>query len=575
MQPVTRRRWSERGTPPTGEVVQRLSTDLKLHPLAAAVLARRGYCNPAAAVSFLDPRLQELPDPFLLSGMEKAVTRLGRAIAGGELIAVHGDYDVDGISGTTLLVESLRAFGAQVVYFIPQRMRDGYGLSAEALRQAAEQGCTVAVSVDCGISACAEADLARKLGLDLIITDHHHPPAILPQAFALINPQLPGDRYPFRELAGVGVAFMLLVALRKSLREAGHFATRPEPDLRQSLDLVALGTIADIVPLTGVNRILTRSGLQIINQGGRPGLRALRDVAGIVEVTCSGVAFGLAPRLNAAGRLEDAAQGVALLLDPDYQHAKGQAAELDRINRERQLLEQQTFAAAIAQLEALGRDDAFAIVLANREWHPGVIGIVASRMVERYHRPTVMIALDDEGRGKGSARSIPGFHLYESLQGCAAQLLGFGGHAAAAGLSLDVDCLDCFAAVFEEVARVKLADELPAPAIGHDGEAAIEELSLAAVADLDRLAPFGASNPEPLFVLRGVRVQQLAPCGEKHLRFTVRQGGVSLPCIAFNFSARRQELLEGEVDLLVAPQKNEWKGRISLQLRVKDVRPGE
>ena len=297
-----------------------------------------------AARDFLDPRLQQLPDPFLIGEMETAVTRLVAAIEAGEKIAIHGDYDVDGVSGTALLVEGLRAMGAEVDYFIPLRLRDGYGLSAEHLRQAFAGGARVAVSVDCGISAVAEAELARELGLDLIITDHHQPPLILPAACAIVNPHLPDSLYPDKDLAGVGVAFMLLIALRSRLRAAGAFTAQPEPDLRYSLDLVALGTIADVVPLRGVNRILTRIGLGIINQGRRPGLKSLSAVAGVRQVTCGNVAFSLAPRLNAAGRLEDANLGVELLLTDNPQRAEELASLLDGFNRERQGVEQQVLA---------------------------------------------------------------------------------------------------------------------------------------------------------------------------------------------------------------------------------------
>ncbi len=495
--------------------------------------------------------------------------RLATAIKGGEKISVHGDYDVDGITGTTLLVEVLRSFGAQVGFNIPLRMRDGYGLSADALRQAAAEGATVVVSVDCGISALAEAELAIDLGLDLIITDHHQPPDPLPPAVALVHPALPGSIFPFAELAGVGVAFLLLVALRKVLREKGAFVRIPEPDLRRSLDLVALGTIADVVPLKGVNRLLTRSGLAVLDRGGRPGIDALKSVAGVDEVTCGAVGFRLAPRLNAAGRLKDAALGVDLLLSGDAEEAKTIAVQLDSFNGERQKIEEETLRQAVQRLEA-GEGRARTIVLADPRWHSGVIGIVASRLVERYHRPVVLIALQD-GKGKGSARAIAGFHLYQALQQCSGFLEGYGGHACAAGLTIAEENILPFTAAFEQVGLDLLREEDLWPKILHDGEILFEEINETIVQEMAGLAPFGAGNPEPAYLALAVRITQLATVGRNHLRFIARQGGYSFPCIAFGMAERSGEL-QGEIDLLFTPGFNEWRGKVSIQLRIRDWR---
>jgi len=573
MQPVTVRRWQERSVQSDPLARETLVRELQVDRLTAHLLAQRSGSDLAAARDFLDPRLQQLPDPFLIGQMAAAVARLVTAIETGEKIAIHGDYDVDGVSGTALLVAGLQAFGAEVDYFIPLRLRDGYGLSAEHLRQAFAAGAGVAISVDCGISAVAEAEVARELGLDLIITDHHQPPLILPVACAIVNPHLPDSSYPDKDLAGVGVAFMLLIALRNRLRAAGAFTARPEPDLRYSLDLVALGTIADVVPLRGVNRVLTRIGLGIINQGRRPGLKSLSAAAGIRQVTCGNVAFSLAPRLNAAGRLEDANLGVELLLSSDVARAEELASLLDGFNRERQGVEQQVLGEAIARWKR-GKGGEHSLVLAGEGWHPGVIGIVASRLVERYHRPTVLIALDGEN-GKGSARSIRGLNLYQTLQACSADLDGYGGHAFAAGLSITAGRVAAFAAAFERAAAATLSADDLLPVLYYDNEVLIEDLSLTIIADLHRLSPFGAGNPEPLFLLRNARAQQVTPCGKGHLKFSVRQGGFSLPCIAFAFPPHWADFLPGEIDLLVSAQSHEWQGRVSLQLRVKDIRPAQ
>ena len=572
MDAVTARRWSNRCDGTTEALSLALAQGLGLDPLTARILTGRGVTDLPAGRSFLASRLADLPDPFLMQGMTRATARLATALEGGEKIAIHGDYDVDGISGTSLLVDVLRQLGAEVEYHIPLRLKDGYGLSAEALRLAAGHGVRVAVSVDCGVSAVAEAKLARELGLDLIITDHHQVPHIRPEALAILNPHQSDCPFPAKELAGVGVAFMLLVGLRKVLRDRGWFRSRQEPDLRLGLDLVALGTIADIAPLQGLNRTLTKLGLQLLNESRRPGVQALREVAGVKEVSCSAVGFRLGPRLNAAGRLEDAALGVQLLLTESVADAKELAALLDGFNRERQALEQETLRQAVEHLDGV-TNERCSIVLADERWHPGVIGIVASRLVERYGRPTVLIALE-EGKGKGSGRSIRGFHLYQALADCSGHLLGFGGHEFAAGLSVEMERVEAFARDFEVLAKSRLSAEDLQPQLWYDGEVLIEELGERQVVALEGLAPFGAGNPEPCLVLRGVRVQQLQPVGEGHLRFTARQGGYSLACIAFGLAERAAQL-QGEIDLLGVPGLNQWRNQKTVQLRVKDFRPAD
>ena len=571
MEPILERRWVCRFAEDEPADLPALTKALGITPLTARVLWLRGIATFEDAHRFLGGRLAELPDPFLMQGMEEAVARLVRALEQQEAITVHGDYDVDGITGTALLVEGLRQMGGIVDYHIPLRLKDGYGLSAAALKQAAAGGARVCVSVDCGISATNEARLAAELGLDLIVTDHHQPPEQLPQAVAILNPHQPDCSFPGKGLAGVGVAFFLLVALRQRLRERGGFAARPEPDLRELLDLVALGTIADVVPLKDVNRTLVKAGLGVLERNSRPGVAGLRDVAAVREVTCGAVGFRLAPRLNAAGRLEDAGKGVELLLEPDPARARTLAVLLDGFNRERQEIEHRTLEQAVERLAGEAQE-ARTIVLADERWHPGVIGIVASRLVERYHRPTVLIALDGEGKGKGSARSIGGFHLYQALERCRRHLDGFGGHAFAAGLSLAAAAVPSVAASFEDVAAEMLDAEELIPKSFYDGELLVEELALEPVEELARLAPFGAGNAEPIFLFQGVRSQQLRVVGEDHLRMTVRQGGYSTPAIAFGM-AGRIEMFEKEVDLLATPAVNVWNGTVTVQLRIKDVRP--
>ena len=573
MQPVTERLWVARSQSPDLTGLDDFCTHLQLSHLVARLLIGRNHTIESAR-QFLAARLADLPDPFLLPDMETAVSRLQTALVNGEKIAIHGDYDVDGITGTVLLFAGLGALGGrELEYHIPLRLRDGYGLSAEALQDAAGRGARVVVSVDCGVSAHAEAALAGELGIDLIITDHHQPPPTLPEALAVINPQRPDSRFPFPSLAGVGVAFFLLVALRKSLRDAGWFDNREEPDLRQYLDLVALGTIADLVPLLNINRTLTRHGLGLLESGQRAGVRALKQVAGVKMVNCGVVGFQLAPRLNAAGRMEDAGLGVALLLEEDMVRALQAARYLDQCNRERQELEKQTLREAEAAVAELPAAHTHAIILGGEGWHPGVIGIVASRLVERYHRPTVLIALSGEG-GKGSARSIRGYHLYAGLKACAGHLATFGGHEMAAGMSLGKDQVAGFAAALEAHARTELSAEDLVPKLLHDGVLLLEDLDLETLRQLEGLAPFGMGNPEPLLVVEAARALQVQAVGDSHLRFTACQGAFSHPAIAFGMLDRRDEF-RGEIDLLVSPQINRYQGRESIQLRVKDVKRHE
>ncbi len=573
MDPVSERHWLLRHESPDLPALNEFATKFQLSQLIARILVSR---EPSLTLArdFLDARLADLPDPFLLPDMETAVKRLQLALEQGEKIAIHGDYDVDGITGTVLLYAGLQAMGCeQIEYHIPLRLRDGYGLSAEALQKASEAGVSVVVSVDCGVTAHSEAALARESGLDLIITDHHQPPDQLPEAVSVINPQRHDSDFPFADLAGVGVAFFLLVALRKRLRDCGWFKQRCEPDLRNALDLVALGSIADLVPLKGINRTLTKHGLVLLEQGQRIGVRALKQVAGVKEVSCGVVGFQMAPRLNAAGRMEDAALGVELLLEEDLVRALNTARYLDQCNRERRQIETETLQQAERAVAELGAEHTHAIVLAGEGWHSGVIGIVASRLVERYARPTVLIALQGT-TGKGSCRSIKGFHLYRGLQSCADNLLAFGGHEMAAGLSVTVEQLPAFAADFETHARAVLTDQDLQAKLYHDGVALLEELDLAVLHQLEALAPFGMGNPEPVLLVESVRAMQIKIVGDSHLRFTACQGAFSHAAIAFGMLDRREEF-QGELDLLVSPQINRYNGRETVQLRIRDVRPAQ
>jgi single-stranded-DNA-specific exonuclease len=540
-----------------------------MDPLVTRILSLRGLDENSAEL-FLNGTLAKLPDPYLMKGMGRSVARLIDAIRRRQRIEVHGDYDADGVTGTAVLVQALRSFGADVGYSIPLRLRDGYGLSRTAIEQAARNRTRVIVSVDCGISATEEASLARELGIDLIVTDHHQIPEELPRAYSIVNPHQPGCAFPFKELAGVGVAFFLAVALRKALRDAAAFRDRPEPDLKKLLDLVAIGTIADIVPLLGVNRILTRAGLTLMETAPRPGIAALQQAAGIKRISCGTIAFGIGPRINASGRIEDAALGVELLLGGGFDEAMRIAAHLNDLNQQRQDIEAQTVEQAIERIEkgATGRRS---IVLADSRWHPGVIGICASRLVERYHRPTVLIA-QDGGKGKASARSIRGFHLYEQLQACSSLLLGFGGHEYAAGLSIEEKNIQAFAEAFDARAQLCLSEQDLRPELCFDAEMPVGNLTLPVVETLSALAPFGAGNPGPVFVTRQVRAEKVRVLKGKHLAFLAIQDGNPLRCIAFGRGEDAQGLEGRRLDLLYQGTVNEWQGSRSVQAEIKDFR---
>jgi len=568
MKPITERRWTVREH--DREAEERIARELPVDPFLARLLVNRGMADGAAAGRFLSSSLSDVSDPFLLKGMSDAVARLCVARTRGETVCVYGDYDVDGVTATALLICFFHAVGIRCFFHIPNRFEEGYGLSEDGLRKVAERA-SVVVSVDCGVTAVAEAELCTSLGLDLIITDHHTPGPILPNACAVINPHQSGCSYPFKSLAGVGVAFNLMVALRGRLREEGAFDGGNEPNLREYLDLVALGTIADVVPLVGENRIFVKYGLRELTSASRVGVKALKEVAGVTgAVGCGAVGFRLAPRLNAAGRLEDATRGVELLLENELSRAAAIAAELDASNAERQAIERQILADALARVQenpAMGGRKS--IVLASDAWHSGVVGIVASRMVDLFHRPTVLIALQ-EGVGRGSGRSIPGFHLYDALDACAEHLMKFGGHRYAAGLSIDESTLESFVARFEEVSAGLLSADDLTPVLRVDAELSPHEVTAELADAISLLEPFGAGNPEPLFVLRGMEIVQRWPIRGNHLKIRLAAAGCAFDAIGFNLAEKGAEL-SGAVAIAFTLGWNEWNGRKTLQLNLRDI----
>jgi single-stranded-DNA-specific exonuclease len=565
------KRWvEEEGDEPAAA---RLARELSLHPLAARVLAARGLGDVADAERFLAARLSDLPDPFALEGMDRAVERIAGALAREERIACYGDYDVDGVASTALLAGFLRAAGGDVVTYTPHRLAEGYGLNLDATRRLAGQGVRLLVTLDCGITSVEEVRAAAELGVDAVVVDHHTVPVELPAAVAILNPHQPGCRYPDKGLAAVGVTFALTMALRKALRQAGRFGTgRPEPNLRQALDLVALGTVADVVPLTGANRILVRWGLDELAREGRPGVKALKRVAGILPgqpVSAAQVGFRLGPRINAAGRLDDAGRGVRLLSTSDAGEARSLAEELDGENRARQEIERRMLEEAMAAAEERVRAGARGLVLWREGWHAGVVGIVAARVAERFHRPAVLVGLEGQA-GKGSGRSVEGFHLHDALAACSSHLVRFGGHRHAAGVTVEARALEAFREAFESHAAARLAPEDLVPRCRIDGRLRPSDVTEAAALGLERLAPFGAGNPEPVFALAGRPTRaRTVGAGGAHLKLAF---GPGLDAIGFQMG-ERLSLCAGEVEAAVTLSFDEWDGTRRLQLKLRDLRP--
>lgn len=544
------------------EFSQRIGTT----PFTAALLLHRGITSDEEARAFLHPEKQPFHDPFLMKDMEKAVSRIEQAIEAQERIVVYGDYDVDGITATSLLCRNLRQLGAAADYFIPHRQKDGYGLHKETLDEIIAGGARLIVTVDCGISAVEEA-AAAKDKVDLIITDHHLPGKELPKAFAVIDPHRADCAYPDKNIAGVGVAFKLCQALWQKMRGKAFTG---------DLDIVALGTVADVVPLLGENRKIVQQGLRVLKKSKRPGIQALLAVTELQEkeITAGHIGFVLAPRLNAAGRLASALRGVELLLTEDGEEAQAIAEELDAANRERQAVEQEILQAAEKQIEEIDVKRAHVLVLHGEGWHPGVIGIVASRIVERYYRPTVIIA-EKDGIGKGSCRSIRGFHMFEALSACGEHLLGFGGHAQAAGLSLRSADVASFREAMEAYAAKVLTEEDFVPILDIELELAPEKITEQLMTEIKLLEPYGMGNPKPLFASHGVRggyARQIGKEGQ-HLKFELDGLDASIDVLAWGKGEEAPLVNRERIDIAYFPEYHVWREKRFLQLMLEDFRP--
>lgn len=566
----------------------RLSDDVGVHPVIATLLMNRGIVDAAAARSFLSSELSSLSEPGIFLHMERIVGRIKDAVARRERIVVYGDYDVDGVTGSALLYLVLKDMGAAVDCYIPDRLSEGYGLNIGAVDRIKASGAGLLISVDCGISAAKEAACARSLGLDLIITDHHESAALhgapyagavssLPDAFAVLHPALLHPDVPViaREevgvITGVGVAFKLAQALMGF--------ERVEEGLAQYLDLVTLGTVADVGKITGENRILVRHGLDRLSSpasASRPGIAALKRVSGLngKKITAGTVGFTLAPRINASGRMERADSAFRLLTTGSSEEAAGLAQSLETANRERQAVEERIAEDAQGLCRRMDMEKAGALVLASKDWHPGVIGIVASRIVEEFYRPAALISVKD-GVGKGSARSISGFDLYSGLSKCAGLLMGFGGHKYAAGFTIAEERIHEFRERLSSIVRDRMGAEGFVRTISIDGSVKLGDLDLPLMRDLERLAPFGLGNPEPRLGARDLTVLSARAVGKNHLKMKLRQEkGIPFDAIAFNrgglLGAKVRE--NGRIAAVFTPRLTNWNGTMGIELDIKDIK---
>lgn len=568
------------------EFIRHISKTAGIPPLLATVLINRGIRSSEAARGFLDPSISRLSNPYSIPGMQSAVERIKSAIRRKERVFIHGDYDTDGLTATAILIAVLRRAGVETTFFIPNRMVHGYGFNRPSVDSAIKDGAKLIITVDCGISAFDAVSCARAAGIDVIITDHHEPVRgsgdgvlepgdadgitrefILPEATAVVNPKLSSGRMNFSNLCGSAVAFRLAQAL--AMAETGL----SEDDVLPLIDLAALGTVADVVPLTGDNRIIVKEGLRYINDAGRVGIKALRDVCGLAdrEIKAGLLSFTIVPRINAAGRVTDSSDVIRLLLTGSKEEATELSLWLDRINSERQQIEENVYQEALSQLS--DADFGPVIVLSGQGWHQGVLGIVASRIAEQFYRPTFVLSLEDN-LAKGSARSVPAFDLCAGLEECSGLLLSFGGHKQAAGLKLEAANVKAFEKMMGEFARERIGDSWTAQPVEIDAALRLNEVTLSLIRDLSLLEPYGFGNAEPLFGIKDLSVLDQRIVGRNHLRMKLRQDMQTSDAIGFDMGGLSGSFGNDDtVDIVFTPSINEWNDRKYIQLVIKAIRP--
>jgi len=558
---------------PASPAAPQLAREAGLSPLQAQLLINRGITDRAAVESFLSPGLSHMVDPMLMKGMDRGVKAILKAIENLDKITIYGDYDADGLTAAALLLNFFSDIGVMADAYIPNRLAQGYGLHGEAIQSLHKTGTGLILTVDCGISGEKEIALARELGLNVVVTDHHQIPGRFRPDCPVIDPHQPDCPFPFKHLAGVGLAFFLAVAVRAALREKGWFIGRTEPDLREYLDLVALGTTADRVPLVGQNRMLVTCGLRRMADSRWPGIRAMMDATGVnrAVITSDDLAFRLAPRLNAPGRMGDSDIGLTLLTASEDETARNLAQMVNVANSRRQGLEQ----GILDRIEEMIRldqpiADRRTLLLWGENWHPGVLGIVASRLVDRYHRPSLVVGVRD-GVASGSGRSIDGFNLYRALNRLSPLFERFGGHAHAAGFSLNEENLEDLKRGLEDIAGGELSEQDMVPVIPVDARLLLKDVSRQTVRDIESLSPFGEQNPEPVFLARSLDVLGSRVVGERHLKLRLRQGETVHEAIGFGLG-HWHPLVGERMDVLFTPELNQWQGAETIQLKVIDMR---
>lgn len=554
-------------------IEESLAKEFGIHQIISQMIANRHIANLEEANSYLHPSLNDLRSPFLMQDMKIGVSRLMKAIYDGEDIVIYGDYDADGITSVVILYKFIKELTPHVSYYIPDRVQEGYGLKNPVIDQFKNRNIKLIITVDCGVSDVEQIAYAKSIGIDTIVLDHHEITGQLPVAVACINPNRSDCSFPFKHLAGVGIAFYFLIALRGSLRKEGFWKDGQYPNLKEYLDVVALGTIGDIAPLVRENRIFAKIGLELLTEGKRPGIKALKEVSGIdgQVIDSFKASYCLIPRINAAGRIASALDAVALLLAENMDEARPLAEKLDLHNRRRQAMEKDILSDILGQLGVNpDLENTNALVFSSEKWHPGVVGIVASRLVDLFSRPTFVISLKN-GVGKGSGRSVSDFNIHKGLQQCAPLLLSYGGHYRAAGISIKEDDIDEFAIMLGEIIGNSVSSSEMVSHTFIDAECQLQDINLDLIHQMTLLAPFGCENPEPILCARNIKVASPSVVGNNHLKMRLTSNGASVNAIWFGMGKYLAAINGANLDVVFSPQINYWNGSSDIQLKMKDA----
>ena len=547
------------------EKVDELKSKYNISELLATILVNKNITTQKEINEFLNPTRNDFFDPFLMNDMDIAIKRIKKAIENQEKVIIYGDYDVDGITSITVLKSFLKDVGLDVDYYIPNRLEEGYGLNKNAIDEIAKKEYKLMITVDCGISAIEEVDYANSLGIEVIITDHHEPGDEIPKALAVVDNKRKDNKYPFRELAGVGVAFKVSQALAQSMN------IREEEYLKY-LDIVCVGTISDIVPLVSENRVITKLGLKLVKQTRNMGLRAIINSSGYSQINSTTISFGVAPRINACGRMGKAEQALKLLLSKDIYEVNKLTQELNSYNRERQEIEKEIFENVLTKIEQNNLAKNRTIVVGGENWHHGVIGIVSSKITEKYFKPSILLSFEEDGTGKGSGRSIPGFDLHEALMKCENCLEKFGGHSMAVGLTIKKENLEQFYKEFEKIAEENEIENI-IPIINVDAKIELDKIDKSVVEDLKQLEPFGEANKTPTFALKNIRIDSIRALSEgKHLKLTLKDDNLLINAIGFNIGELAEAYKIGDkIDIAGVLEINTFNGIDNLQINIKDI----